>query len=120
MPNRFRVLDCFIERTGEASSVSGSLSESESNPLIDQSSQLDTNPSFRPRHRHRLSIQKPGSACFSETADFDSLALAPLRTLGLYSESLHSLKAAPPFGYDSAGHLSHIYHGMMTAMADDQ
>jgi hypothetical protein len=44
MPNRFRVLDCIIERTGEASSVSGSLSESESNPLIDQSSQLDTNP----------------------------------------------------------------------------
>ncbi|ESQ14060.1 MAG: hypothetical protein N838_32705 [Thiohalocapsa sp. PB-PSB1] len=44
MPNRFRVLDCFIERTGEAESVSGSLSESESNPLIDQSSQLDTNP----------------------------------------------------------------------------
>ncbi|ESQ08963.1 MAG: hypothetical protein N838_21225 [Thiohalocapsa sp. PB-PSB1] len=47
MPNRFRVLDCIIERTGEAESVSGSLSESESesNPLfIDQSSQLDTNP----------------------------------------------------------------------------
>jgi hypothetical protein len=48
MSNRFRVLDCFIERTGEASSVSGSLSESESesesNPLIDQNSQLDTNP----------------------------------------------------------------------------
>ncbi|ESQ15501.1 MAG: hypothetical protein N838_08460 [Thiohalocapsa sp. PB-PSB1] len=46
MPNRFRVLDCFIERTGEAFSLSGSLSESESesNPLIDQSSQLDTNP----------------------------------------------------------------------------
>jgi hypothetical protein len=41
MPNRFRVLDCLIERTGEAESVSGSLSES--NPLIDQSSQLDTN-----------------------------------------------------------------------------
>jgi hypothetical protein len=40
MPNRFRVLDCLIERTGEAESVSGSLSES--NPLIDQSSQLDT------------------------------------------------------------------------------
>jgi hypothetical protein len=46
MLNRFRVLDCFIERTGEAESVSGSLSESEWNPLIDQSSQLDTNPSF--------------------------------------------------------------------------
>jgi hypothetical protein len=33
MPNRFRVLGCFIERTGEASSVSGSLSESESNRI---------------------------------------------------------------------------------------
>jgi hypothetical protein len=52
MPNRFRVLDCFIERAWEASSVSGSLSESESesesesksNPLIDLNSQLDTNP----------------------------------------------------------------------------
>jgi hypothetical protein len=94
MPNRFRVLDCIIERTGDAESVSRSLSESESesesNPLIDQSSQLDTNPSFRPRHR--LSIQKPGSACFSETADFDSLALAPLRLCG---ESRRSLKVAP-------------------------
>jgi hypothetical protein len=48
MPNRFRVLNCIIERTEETESVSGSLSESESHPLIDQSSQLDTNPSFRP------------------------------------------------------------------------
>jgi hypothetical protein len=37
-------LDCFIERPGAASSLSGSLSESESNRLIDQNSQLDTNP----------------------------------------------------------------------------
>jgi hypothetical protein len=37
-------LDCIIERTGKASSVSGSLSESESNPLVDRSSQLDTIP----------------------------------------------------------------------------
>ncbi|HCS89292.1 MAG TPA: hypothetical protein DIW77_04295 [Chromatiaceae bacterium] len=44
LPNRFRVLDCIIERTGKASSVSGSLSESESNPLVDRSSQLDTIP----------------------------------------------------------------------------
>jgi hypothetical protein len=47
MPNRFRVLGCFIERTGEASSVSGSLSESESNPLIDQNSQLALGPADR-------------------------------------------------------------------------